>query len=48
MEINRRVRMAVVSAGLTLLAGGCAQTVEVQTFVLDAEITTVPQQVPLH
>lgn len=48
MEIDRRVRIAVVSGGLTLLAGGCAQTVEVQTFVLDAEITTVPQQVPLH
>jgi hypothetical protein len=37
-----------MAALLPLIAGGCAQTVEVQTFVLDADIVAAPQPVPLH
>lgn len=40
--------LGMAFAGLGCLAWGCAQTVEVQTFVLDADIVAPPLTVPVH
>jgi hypothetical protein len=46
--MRQSVVIAVAAAAGSLLVGGCAQTVEVQTFVLDAHVVAPPRDVPLH
>lgn len=48
VRMKRSLVFGLMAAALTLLLGGCAQTVEVQTFVLNADATAPPRDVPLH
>ena len=42
------VAFGMAATTLPLLIGGCAQTVEVQTYVLNSAVTAPPRDVPLH
>jgi len=44
--MRRWLISGLVATALPVLCGGCAQTVEVQTYVLNADVTAPPRDVP--